>query len=62
MTPRFKDNDDQYLRTNEFFIRVLDLIIALIPTDHTELLETLNRIFDDHRAYYYHTLEKEVPS
>lgn len=57
---RFKDNDDQFLRTNEFFTRVLDLVIASVPVDNTELLETLNRIFDDNRAFYYHTFEKEV--
>lgn len=41
---------------------MLDLIIATMPADNLELLETLNRIFDDNRAYYYHPYEKEVSS
>jgi len=57
---RFKDEDDQFLQANDFFTIVLDLVVALMPTDNIPLLETLNRIFDEHRAFYYHSLDKEA--
>ncbi len=56
----FRESDDQFLRTNEFFLKVLDLIIFYIPIDVPELLETLNRILDDNRPFYMHQYDKEV--
>jgi len=49
---RFSRDDDQLLRTFDFFLRVIDLTIKFWHYDLMGLVESLNRIFDDNRPIY----------
>jgi len=49
---RFKDTDDQYQVTCEFFSRIVDLTIYSIPYDRQGTWEALYHVVDDSRRFY----------
>lgn len=51
-TRRFKDEDDEYQNTCEFFSHIVDLAIYSIPQDRAGPFEAMYHVVDDTRRFY----------